>query len=262
MRGTIAAVAAVLLLSACPTESGKPTAADIEISPDTLQACCDPDGEFPQRVGFVYVTNNSKYSLEIRPTSDGSSAPSYAGPGETAVVAATVDSCGDQLIGFELQTDPVSGWEVSFDDACARRSEDDDDDLSQPSLDLLFCDAAHDAGGNPWVHCWTDGTWPPSDQLYSWFISVVIANGSTVLSDCTVQRHDGVNSTFCDLGEVGNLMTWTTEQGLVMWFPANRATDYAVDTGYLETASSTFYSDMLSGSFDAPEAGSVEPPPQ
>jgi len=254
----VSAVTAMLASSGC----GKPESNyhDVDIGPDRVVACCDPDGVFPQEVGTVDITNdNSQGVLVVQPGHE-DRAVDVGSYGEESLTL-VVDACGDQDLELKVDADTPGTFVVHFEDRCPVRTDDPDDGLSQPSLDLLHCDCAYDADDQPWIDCETGGAWPPDSLLYSWFLSIAISNGGAPSFDCTDQHHDGVDSRFCDAGDVGGVTMWYTQTGVVMLFPAGTVSDYSVDCGYLETQASTFVEDTLVGTCDA-SIGAIEPPPQ
>lgn len=153
-------------------------------------------------------------------------------------------ACG---YGNDDPDDPDEGLPITIPD--------DEDPEVDPSVDLRSCDAAASAEGDTWVSCDVEGSWTPADTLYSWFVHTVILDSSGgMLGDCTFQRHDGVESTFCEPTSYEGLTVTHGADGFLVVFDGIDAPEggtLTVDTGVLPLAGGTFASDQLTGSFGA-----------
>jgi hypothetical protein len=214
---------------------------EVEVAPELVQFCCDPDAPFPQVAGNLEVTNDSEDGLVI----DDVEIPS----GETVLVPIRVFSCGDQSVDYIIRTDPRYTHTVEVEDRCPNRVEDPEETtIGDPSLDVLACESAPSGAGTTWVGCEVAGAWPPSETLWSWFVRVFLNNATgQVLVDCTTQRHDGTPLTFCDVGDVADLEVRDTDTGPVFVFTAEGAATFEVVTGTVPVEGQPLTGDDVQG---------------
>jgi len=229
----------LLVLAACTGPA--PEQDDVEVTPDRVQYCCDPDAPFPQIAGNLQVTNNSDYPTVV----DGVEIPANS----TTSVPIRMFSCGDEIVPYIIHTSPELTWMVMVEDRCPGRVEDPEEPaIEDPSLDVVSCEAAPSGDGTTWVHCTTAGPWPPAESLWSWFVQVVLLGAADeVLADCTTQRHDGVPATFCDVGDVSALEVRAPDTGPVMIFGVEGAATFQVITGTAPTPTSSITGDDVAG---------------
>jgi hypothetical protein len=62
-----------------------------------------------------------------------------------------------------------------------------------PALDIAGTQAFVD-GDQPWVRTTCSAMWPPPDDLYSWYCTATLYDGTVPVASCTEQRHAGTKS--------------------------------------------------------------------
>lgn len=249
MGERVVGLSALLVLAACPNGARFNVSDDLEIMPDTLQFCCDP-AQTVQGVVTIRVTNNGPNPVEATPPGGD---PVLIEPGATADVPITVAQCGDHDVTVRFDVNPAYDHLVHLVDRCPEPVADPEDPAIEGTVDLVACESAQLDGGGAWIACETRDGWRPPETLYSWFCEISVKNASgTPIMVCTVQHHDGVDSTFCDVGDVADLELREPSTGPVMLFPtAVDATTYDVRAGVLPTQNGTYVEDTLTGPIGA-----------
>ncbi len=228
-----------------------------------MEFCCDLNAPLPQFVGDVKFSygndDGGEYDVEI-PVAP---AVNYSPPSRKIVSASnpgvygiSANQCGDTaafflVTLFWITSNEVHDIRIPIHDRCSV-TDPVDQPSGDPALDITAVTTGHTEGGVPWAAVKTAGMWGPPDMLYSWFVSLLLrdVNGA-VIADCTHQRHDGVDSTFCDTGDVANLEIRELEYGPVFLFSGGvQATDYSVTAGTAPTPTSNIARDEVMGAMD------------
>lgn len=259
-RGT--GILLVVTMAACGDGPGAPPE-EILIEPAQLEFCCDPSATGPQTIGDVTFTNMSRQGIGISlPPYDGIGSTIFNGmvvylEGETTAPftdTLTTTKCGDQSVTYELATDPASTHTVEILDRCPATVEDPITSGIDPSLDIRVCSGAHGPNGEAWFTCEVEGSWRPPESLYSWFVRLTLTSASdAVLHECVFQRHDGVEMTYCDEGNVDDFHPEDFATGFLAVFDnvnSVAGSTFTIEAGALPTSTGSLVTNMVVGTFE------------
>lgn len=115
---------------------------------------------------------------------------------------------------------------------------------SDPSLDITQAWVFATPEGEPWVRVAFDGAWPPSPEIYSWFVRVSLGDSGQSV-EVTTEHHDGEDQVFAFPRELSEDLTIvTTGDGFRLLLPLDLDPEFfVVQAGMQLTPTADFIQD-------------------